>query len=178
VAGYCAGGAIAFESARQLAAAGQEVARVVLFGSPFPTVYRESRARLYARSLTHRARRHTDVLRQGSLKEDADYVWERLRGRATAAASRLDPSLANRRRVEDATVDAVRRYTPLYYHGRVDVIFPSEAWRDSGDRPEDWRLVATQVVEHVGPAGVDGDDMLREPHVRATTALLEEALDD
>ena len=40
IAGYCAGGTIAFESARQLARAGEDVARVVLFGSPFPTVYR------------------------------------------------------------------------------------------------------------------------------------------
>ena len=36
LAGYCAGGSIAFESARQLAASGEEVARVLLFGSPSP----------------------------------------------------------------------------------------------------------------------------------------------
>ena len=42
IAGYCAGGSIAFESARQLAAAGEEVARVLLFGSPFPAAYRDA----------------------------------------------------------------------------------------------------------------------------------------
>ena len=52
------------------------------------------------------------------------------------------------------------------------MFLPSEAWRHSGDRPDEWKRVAGQVVEHVGPDGCDGDDMLREPHVRVLAALL------
>ena len=34
------------------------------------------------------------------------------------------------------------------------------------------------MVEHVGPDGCDGDDMLREPHVLVLAALLKQALRD
>ena len=94
------------------------------------------------------------------------------------AAERRDPALANRRRVEDATVAAVKRYEPGFYAGRVDVFLPSEAWRRSGDRPDEWKRVAGQVVEHVGPDGCDGDNMLLEPHVRVLAALLNQAFRD
>lgn len=67
---------------------------------------------------------------------------------------------------------AVKRYHPEAYAGRVDVFFPSEAWRRSGEQAEDWGLVAKESVEHIGPDGANGDNMLREPHVRALAALL------
>ena len=94
------------------------------------------------------------------------------------AAERRDPALANRRRIEEATLAAVKRYEPGFYAGRVDVFLPSEAWRRSGDRPDEWKRVAGQVVEHVGPDGCDGDDMLREPHVPVLAALLNQAFRD
>ena len=65
---------------------------------------------------------------------------------------------------------AVKRYEPGFYPGRVDVFLPSEAWRHSGDRPDDWKRVAREVVEHVGPDGTDGDNMLLEPRVRSLAA--------
>ena len=64
---------------------------------------------------------------------------------------RKDPALENRRRVEDATVAAVKRYEPGFYAGRVDVFLPNDAWRRSGDQPDEWKRVAARVVEHVGP---------------------------
>ena len=94
----------------------------------------------------------------------------------TQAAIRRDPSLANRRRIEDATVAAVKRYEPGFYPGRVDLFLPSEAWRRSGDRPDDWKGVAREVVEHVGPDGTDGDNMLLEPRVRSLATLLNPTL--
>jgi hypothetical protein len=96
--------------------------------------------------------------------------------RVAAVAARRDPALANRRRMEDATLAAVERYEPGFYAGRVDMFLPSEAWRRSGDRPDDWKRVAGQVVEHVGPDEADGDSMLHEPHVRVLAALLNPAL--
>jgi hypothetical protein len=36
--------------------------------------------------------------------------------------------------------------------------------------------VAEESVEHVGPDGADGDNMLREPHVRALAALVNSCL--
>lgn len=177
IAGYCAGGSIAFESARQLAAAGEEVARVLLFGSPSPAAYRGLRVRARANWVGERTRRHGGtILRSGSVTDAVDYVRDRARARADSAAVRVDPSLANRRRIEDATVEAVKTYEPDFYAGRVDVFLPSEAWRRSGDRPDDWKRVAREVVEHVGPDGTGGDNMLLEPRVGALAALLNPTL--
>lgn len=73
---------------------------------------------------------------------------------------------------------AVTRYEPGFYPGRIDAFLPSEAWRHSGERPDEWKQVASQVVEHVGPDGADGDNMLLEPYVEAFAALLNRALRD
>lgn len=178
IAGFCAGGAIAFESARQLTQAGEEVARLMLLGSPFPSVFRTGPLAMQVRSVRHRVRAHAPALTTGSVSDRLDYLRDRARSRARAAQQRRDPALANRRRMEDATVDVLKRYDPGFYPGRVDAFLPSEAWRHSGDRPEDWKQVAEQVVEHVGPHGTDGDNMLREPRVRALAALLNPALRD
>jgi thioesterase domain-containing protein len=178
IAGFCAGGAIAFESARQLAQAGAEVARVLLLGSPFPSVFRAGPVVMQLRSMRHRVGTHAPALATGSIADRLDYVQARMQSRARAAQQRRDPALANRRRMEDATVDALKRYDPGFYPGRVDAFLPSEAWRHSGDRPDDWKQVAGEVVEHVGPRGADGDTMLREPHVRALAELLNPCVRD
>jgi thioesterase domain-containing protein len=176
IAGYCAGGAIAFESARQLARAGEAVARVMLLGSPVPDVYRADPVTKYMRSLRRRVTRHAPALTEGSVADRLQHAREHLRSRATTAVERHDPSLENRRRMEAATIAALKRYDPETYAGRVDVFFPSEAWRHSGEKAEDWRLLAEETVEHVGPDGADGDNMLLEPHVRALATLVNSCL--
>jgi thioesterase domain-containing protein len=176
LAGYCAGGAITFESARQLAMAGEAVARVMLLGSPFPDAYRADPLTRHMRTLRQRVARHAPAIMEGPVRGRLQYTRERFQSRATAAAKRHDASLENRRRVEDATVAAVKRYYPESYPGRVDVFFPSEAWRRSGEQAENWSLVAHECVEHVGPDGADADNMLREPHVRALTPLVDSCL--
>jgi thioesterase domain-containing protein len=176
--GYCAGGAIAFESARQLALAGEVVARVLLLGSPFPSAYRADAATRYVRSLRNRGRRHAHALLAGSVSDGLAYTRERFRSRASATARRRDPALDNSRRLEDATVAAVQRYHPGFYPGRVDLFLPSEMWRRSGEQSDEWRLVVDEVVEHVGPDGADADNMLREPHVRGIAPLLNRSLGD
>ena len=178
IAGFCAGGAIAFESARQLVQAGEEVARVLLFGSPFPTTYRAGAVSTHVRSVRHRVRRHAHALNTGSVSDRLDYVRDRAAARARAADDNRDPALDNRRRMEDATVVAVKRYEPGYYPGRVDAFLPSAAWRSAGEGSEEWKRVARQVIEYVGPDGADGDNMLLEPHVGALAALLKQSLND
>jgi len=177
VAGYCAGGTVAFEAARQLARGGHGVARLILFGAPFPTVYRTAeRVGAGLRDLAGRFRRHASALAGGTLAEGIDYVKTRALGlqaaRDAEAKRRADDSLANRIRVEEATVEAVKRYQPGRYEGRIDLFFPNAAWRHTGDRPDEWRRVAPEVVEHIGPDECTGDDMLREPHVGAVAAML------
>ena len=176
IAAYCAGGAVAFESARQLAEAGEPVARVLLLGAPFPTTYRTDGGRLHVRSLNDRVRRHARALTAGSLTDAVEYGRGRAVGRWSNAVERSDPAFATRRRVEEATISAVKRFEPKFYPGRIDVFLPNEAWRYSSDQPDEWRRVAGEVVEYVGPDRCDGDDMLREPHVGAFAALLRAAL--
>ena len=178
IAGYCAGGSIAFESARQLVEAGEEVAWVALFGSPFPTAYRAGWVQTYTRSLSHRARRHATRLSGRSFSYGLTYIRARVGARAKKLGERRDPALEHRRRVEDATVAAVKRYEPGFYAGRVDLFLPNEAWRHSGDLADEWKRVAGQMVEHIGPDECDGDSMLHEPYVRALAALVNPSLGD
>lgn len=180
VAGYCAGGTVAFELARQLAEAGETVALLGLFGSPFPTAYRfAAQAMAGVRGLGERLRRHAAAIAGGSVSNGLTHLRERVRSRALERAAEkeklADPAMAARRHVEEATLAAVRRYEPRRYQGRIDLFFPSAAWRHSGDLPDEWSTVA-RVVEHVGPDDCNGDVMLREPHVRALARLLESAM--
>ena len=84
IAGYCAGGAIAFESARQLVEAGGDVARVILFASPFPTVYRTGRLQIHSELP---ARRHMAPPRE-ALADGLEYVRSRARGHERVEAAR------------------------------------------------------------------------------------------
>ncbi len=178
IAGYCAGGSVAYESARQLALEGAEVARLVMFASPFPTAYRASGPRVQLRSLGHRARLHTARVASGSFSEGLGYLREHGKDRVLRTVKPNDPAIANRRRVEAATVAAVEQYEPGPYGGRVDIFLPNEAWRHSGDLTDEWKNVAEHVVEHIGPDECNGDTMLLEPYVRALADLLNPSLGD
>jgi thioesterase domain-containing protein len=177
LAGFCAGGSVAFEAARQLDEAGADVERVFLIGSPFPLSYRTGNMRLQVRSMRQRTAMHTSRIAAGSLSEGVTYVGGRVGARLANARSRPDPTtMENRRRLERATMAAVKTYHPPFFPGRVDLVMPTEAWRHSGDRSDDWKLVAAEVVEHIGPDDCDGDLMLLDPYVEPIAALLNSAL--
>ena len=150
----------------------------MLFGSPFPPTYRARRARTYLRWQGQRVRRHAALATAGSLPDGLEYILSRTGARMAQAGGGPDPARANQLRIEKTTMAAVRRYEPSFYDGRVDVFLPNEAWRHSSDRPAEWKRVARQVVEHVGPDECDGDSMLLEPHVRILAALVDGALRD
>src|SRR5216684_5259618 len=80
IAGYCAGGTIAFELARQLIRDGAEVRVLALFGSPFPTSYRLlPQLRQICNQVVERVVRHTRALASMSAAELRAYIGERLR---------------------------------------------------------------------------------------------------
>lgn len=148
----------------------------MLFGAPFPTVYRSGQVAAQLRRVRHVARRHAPGLTSGSVSDRVQYVRGHLKHRSEVRAERRDPTLENRRRIEDATMEVVKRYDPGFYPGRVDSFLPSAAWRDSGEGSEKWKKVARQLLEHIGPDGADGDNMLKEPHVKVLAKLLNAAL--
>lgn len=135
IAGHCSGGAIAFEVAQQLIAAGQEVSLLALIGSPFPTWFK------YFPQLLCRLRGHASGLLYGSLEQRLSYIKGKLGRRLNGKDSRISPSRA---RVESATMDAVRKYKPKYYEGQLDLFVTLDEFGQS----HQWHPFAKTVREH------------------------------
>ncbi|MGH8686767.1 MAG: thioesterase domain-containing protein [Burkholderiales bacterium] len=182
IAGFCAGGTIAFELGRQLLQQGAGVSFVALFGAPYPTMFRRS-SLLQERLAEQRARMaaHARALMSLSFAELRSYIARKLRERrARRGAARpdaADPVLALRTTVERATIAAGRRYTPGHFAGRLCLFVPSEDWARTRNEPLRWRSSARQAEAYFGPAGCHVDDMLREPYAPAFAALFRQSRD-
>lgn len=177
IAGFCAGGTIAFELARQLVQQGSDVKFVALFAGPYPPWYRPlPQLADRARNLMTRVRHHGRALASLPPSARRSYIKEHLRHRAAQRAASSpaapdDPVLATRRRIEEATLSAVRRYTPPYFAGRVSLVVPNRRWLRSGNLVRRWHRVARHVDEYCGPDACEGDVMLREPDVETIADL-------
>jgi thioesterase domain-containing protein len=175
IAGFCAGGTVAFELARQLQEDGAQVKFVALFAGPYPPWYRFlPQLRERAGYLVRRVRHHSRALAALSLGEARRYIGEQLRHRAAqrgANGTVPDPALVPRGKVEEATLFAVRRYTPGYFSGRLSLFVPNRKWLRSRNLSRRWRRVAGEIEEYSGPDGCEGDVMLREPYVGAIADL-------
>ena len=174
--GYCAGGTIAFEIARQLTERGERVAFLALLATAFPTRYRPlGQAAMLARYLHERVRHH---LAAGTLAESLRRIWSRIgrrvrRRRTETGEGELSTRMAqSRAAVERATIAALGRYSHPRYQGTIDVFLPSEAWRSGGSRPDLWKKLAGVAREHVGPDHCTAERMLLEPHVPVLAAAL------
>jgi thioesterase domain-containing protein len=170
IAGFCAGGGIAFELARRLASEGAEISFVALFGSPYSTAYRAlPQLRMRVATQAERIVKHARALAARPLREQAQYLTDKWRGRRARLESERpaepDTVLAMRSKVEKAAIAAVRRYTPERFEGHVALLLPSRGWTDSLDVPLRWRSVAGSSQVYFGPDDCNGDLMLREPYV-------------
>jgi thioesterase domain-containing protein len=179
IAGFCAGGCIAFELARQLEKAGAEIVFLALFGSPFATAYRFiPQVRMRLASEAERFGKHVRALASLSLREQQRYLarkWETRRTRLEATrATEPDAVLAMRARVEEAAIAAVGRYTPGPFAGHVALFLPSRAWTQTPDIPLRWRTVSRSCEEYFGPDDCNGDVMLREPYVAIFAELFKQ----
>ncbi|HYN11537.1 MAG TPA: alpha/beta fold hydrolase, partial [Burkholderiales bacterium] len=124
IAGYCAGGTVAFELAQQLLRGGAAIRFVALFGSPYPAYFRLP-TQLWQR-LARQVERIRKLLREpasqsagGPLRYLAEELRQRRAQREAEQAAALDPVLVLRAKVERATLSAVRRYAPRHFAGRV-----------------------------------------------------------
>jgi len=176
VAGYCSGGGIALELARQLRSEGAGVSFLALFGCPFPTWYRRGSQLRYR--LVHQikqAARHTGALASLSFAEQRSYVAERWRNlkeqRAAANPLAPDPVLEQRDKVGRATIAALRRYVPGRFDGRVGLFWPRKAWLHHHSVLLQWQSIASCLEEYFGPDDCTGDTMLREPFAPALAEL-------
>jgi thioesterase domain-containing protein len=180
VAGFCAGGTVAFELARELARGGTEVRFLALFGSPYPS-YFTRRAQLWSRLAlqVERLGRHGRKLAAQSWRERRRYLAGELgerRARLDAERQRAaDPVLARRALVERTTLAAVRRYRPRLFEGRVKLFLPGAEWQRSGVSALRWCTLAAHAESYFGPDSADGSDMLLEGHASAFAALFRSA---
>ena len=176
IAGFCAGGAVAFELAQQLSRAGAEVRLLALFGCPHP-VYFSLRMQLWLHIVcaSQRVAKHSRELLSRSWSECRSYVAGELDERQARLESKRaaarDPVLALRAKVERATLRAVRRYAPRPFAGRLALFLPGHRWRRSGVAALRWRALAEHAEEHFGPEAATGADMLRAPHAAAFAEL-------
>jgi hypothetical protein len=175
--GYCFGGAIAFEVARQLEEQGQEIALLALLEAACPTVLKPRhrpgliwrvqwrRLRAARGTVTQRARRLISKVRDGGV-----------RAVLSAGSQHEDESDAGGV-VGIATRKAWCAYRPQKLSGRVQLIFASEeARRLSLGRTLDWGRLSGGAEIRVGPSGCLGHTMLREPYVKVFAEFLEESM--
>ncbi|MBW5438034.1 alpha/beta fold hydrolase [Bradyrhizobium canariense] len=160
--GHCAGGALAYEVAQQLIAAGQEVALLALIGSPFPTMF--GRASL----AWVRFSGYTSALTPGGFTRRLQLRAERRKAQAIAGF----PALAARRRVESATVAAVRNYTPRPYTGHIDLFVTADRWH----RSHLWKSLAGTLQEH-RLDNFEVNDLLLGQNVSVLAACLQQRLE-
>ena len=170
ITGYCAGGTIAFELARQLLQQGATIRFVGLFTSPYSTAFRRlpqlgQRLASYA----ERLRTHARALATLPSRERRLYIRERLRDhkarRDAQSQTPPDPVQIQRAKVEAATVAAIRRYTPRYFDGRLSLFLPNKEWLHPRSPMLRWQRVARETERYVGPDGCPGDEMLLERYV-------------
>lgn len=176
IAGFCAGGSIAFELARQLLQERAAVSFLALFGCPYPTSYRRlSQLRRLTGYHVKRMVRHVRELALEPSGERWAHLTEKLRNRkAQLVAERPtapDSVLLLRAKVEDATIAALRRYTPGHFAGRVSLFLPSREWVRLGNESLRWRTIAQHAEECYGPDGCNVDIMLRESYAPVFAGL-------
>ena len=182
IAGFCAGGMIAFELGRQLVKAGAQIDFLALFGAPYTARFRRLpmlRER-FAQEMERMAG-HTRALVSLSGEERRLYIAGKLKAyrarRATASSAARDPVLVLRAGVERATLAAARRYTPGHFEGRVCLLVPCENWARTINEPLRWRSVAGHSEEYFGPDGCDTDNMLLESNAPAFAKLFRQCRD-
>lgn len=179
IAGYCAGGSIAFELARQLTDSGTEVTNLILFGAPYCTFYRRLQwtialGRHYGgRSMTH-ARRLCAIPmaeRRRYLTLRVRHLAGTVRGLRQRRSEQADDAvLARRGAVVAATLAAARAYAPTSSGLHIDVMLPCESWQRSAARPLRWTRWAASSTVFAGPDGCSSDTMLLTEHVAAFAA--------
>jgi thioesterase domain-containing protein len=181
IAGFCAGGTIAWELAGQLQQRGREVARLLLIGCSHPSAYRGPRllTGMVVEFLQWTLKQVLVVLRD-PLNVGAYVRFVLRRRRETKLARRRDssPAIAWRLAVEKQTMRGASRYVPNSLPVSVSNILPSEIWGRSLDAPRKWRRHARDYREYVGPPGCIVDNMLLEPYVDVTAIQVRSCLAD
>jgi aspartate racemase len=182
--GHSFGGKVAFEMARQLAAACQRTALLALFdtaSSPSPaSTRREGLDRVRGRT-----RLHVERLRHMSPRDRMSYVmgrWETARSVLARTFSRIAESVLRplhraQRRVRAANIRAASRYVPGHYEGRVTIFRATERGSVKLIDPHlGWGEVCGGGVEVYEVPGAHSSILLEDSNLRMLGAKLRECL--
>ncbi|HEV2149751.1 MAG TPA: amino acid adenylation domain-containing protein, partial [Longimicrobiaceae bacterium] len=185
LSGWSMGGVVAFEMARQLRAAGDEVEVLALLDAPraVRAADAEDEAAFLVEALRGMAEGRLPAsfsearLRALPTRERVEYV------RAEAVAAGVLPADVDAGRLHDllrvrrAHLRALRSYLPGEYDGRVLFFQAAErpAGAPPGDRVIDWEALCRGGVEVLSAAG-DHFTMLQEPRVQSLAASLRACL--
>jgi len=156
----------------------------VLFGTMSPIALRpHNRARAAVAQWSANRLRGARALAGLSVREGVTKLVEPVRTIVSdgglAEAPPADEYTARRLSVEAATLTAANRYRPEPYDGDVTLFLASEADKQSLDRPLDWAgYVRGAMAVFCGPAGCDGDTMLKEGPVGMFAEQLARRLED
>ena len=189
--GFCLGGAIAVEMARQLRAAGEEVAPVVMIQTEHHDYIDAGRATL-RRRLIHRpidrlAYELSEITRRDSAQRSR-YLSRKARGLAEIARVNVsgDPGVdgdrpqgggAHTRAVAATYRAAFWRYRPLPYDGPSLVVRAAAQPRGLADDPLlGWGPVLQGDVESVTIEGSHHRTIMHEPAIGAVASAIEAAL--
>lgn len=182
VAGYCAGGSIAFELARQLQNTGADVTNLIMFGAPYCAFYRPwQRTLAVLRHCGSRSMVHARALCTLPAAQRCEYLAQRvshLGGYAHRIRQRRvvgDPVLVRRGAVIAATLTAARAYVPKSSHVHIDFMLPCGSWQRSSAHPLHWGRFAASTASYAGPEGCNSDTMLLPGHVATFAAFVRQA---
>jgi amino acid adenylation domain-containing protein len=195
IGGYCFGGVVAFEMARQLEQAGEDVAMLAIIDAAPRNLPRRGLASVVRAGINGGLRaleKLTDVLRAPDPLAALTRMMRRLamRRRSGAGARGSDAELVALRdmmdglsawplayqRIASVHYAALLRYVPGSYNGRVTLIRTSERLQRWGveDETWGWEQVARAVDVHRIPGR--HDEIMNEPHVGAVADVLARAL--
>jgi thioesterase domain-containing protein len=190
IGGLSLGGLIAFEIAQQLHAQGQPVGLAVLIDA-YPALRRGSLSlwrghvrRVLIDNLVGRVVFHGRNLLEEARTRPAAAVRDKARrlGKRVAARLRIDHQ-ANEAHLGDsyalkvrrANIEAMRKYEPRPYAGRIALLMTSESKNRRADGRSGWCALALGGLDVYLVPG-DHATMLREPHIAVTAGQLRECL--
>lgn len=182
LAGHSLGGAIAFEMAQQLYAAGETVAMVALFDAYSPILMQKGTPpwhhKLSIELLNLVQIPLEDKL--GYLQERVQLVLNKLRAKLKKPGSVADLPVDERlrvvRKVEEANFKAVQNYVPKVYPGRITLFQSLQRWTRRYHEPAmGWDVLAAGGVEiHLCPG--NHFSMILEPRVSVMATKFQECL--
>src|SRR6185437_14109093 len=195
LAGFCFGGIVALEIARQLQQAGEEVGLLVLIQSTHPAVFRFRPELSAPKRWWYRLVKQIDLERENRLHAGNGYLWQRLRHASDVILARLALAITSRagnhrlkisrmpklfiyERLRKEHSKALRRHSPHQYSGRVVLVRASKQMRGlMADEFLGWKDTFNGELKICEVPGHQQNLML-EPNVRAVASQLDQQLEN